>query len=138
MMVESEASLLTEEQMLEAVKFVHQGFQPVIELIEHLKKAVNKAPWETKELFPAALKDQIRDLTKDEIKEAFKIQIKQERYTLISDIIAAMIEKFTAEQEYNAAQVIFAFKEVESEILRVDALKNRIRIDGKSLMKLDQ
>lgn len=131
MMVESEASLLTEEQMLEAVKFGHQGFQPVIELIEDLRKAVNKAPWETKELFPQVLKDHIRTLTKDAIKEAFTLQIKQERYTLISDIRSAMIEKFTADEEYSAAQVIFAFKEVESEILRADALKNRVRIDGR-------
>ena len=131
MMVESEASLLTEEQMLEAVKFGHQGFQPVIELIEDLKKAVDKAPWETKELFPQVLKDQIRNLTKEAIKEAFTLQIKQERYTLISDIRSAMIEKFTANEEYSAVQVIFAFKEVESEILRADALKNRVRIDGR-------
>ncbi|NDA91400.1 MAG: S1 RNA-binding domain-containing protein, partial [Alphaproteobacteria bacterium] len=111
--------------------FGHQGFQPVIELIEDLKKAVDKAPWETKELFPQVLKDQIRNLTKEAIKEAFTLQIKQERYTLISDIRSAMIEKFTANEEYSAVQVIFAFKEVESEILRADALKNRVRIDGR-------
>ena len=38
LMVESEASGLTEEEMLNAVKFGHEGFVPVIELIEELAK----------------------------------------------------------------------------------------------------
>ena len=131
MMVESEASLLTEEQMLEAVKFGHKGFQPVIELITELKKDVGKTPWETKELFPVVLKDQIRDLTKDSITEAFALKIKQERSAIIDDIRAAMIEKFTDDEKYTPVQVNFAFKEVESEVLRADTLKKRTRIDGR-------
>ena len=35
-MVESETSGLTEEVMLDAVKFGHEGFVPVIEMIEEL------------------------------------------------------------------------------------------------------
>ena len=131
MMVESEASLLTEEQMLEAVKFGHKGFQPVIEMIEELKKDAGKTPWETKELFPKVLKDQIRDLTKDAITEAFALKIKQERYAIIDDVRAAMTEKFTTEGEYTSVQVNFAFKEVESEVLRADTLRKRTRIDGR-------
>ena len=38
-MVESEASVLTEE-MLNAVKFGHEGFVPVIKMIEDLAKNV--------------------------------------------------------------------------------------------------
>ena len=40
LMVESEASGLTEEQMLNAVKFSHEGFVPVIKMIEELAKNV--------------------------------------------------------------------------------------------------
>ena len=35
-MVGSEASVLTEEEMLNAVKFGHEGFVPVIEMIEKI------------------------------------------------------------------------------------------------------
>ena len=38
LMVESEASGLSETQMLEAVKFGHESFKPVINMILHLKK----------------------------------------------------------------------------------------------------
>ena len=46
LMVESEASGLTEDQMLDAVKFGHEGFAPVINLIEELAKENSKPKWE--------------------------------------------------------------------------------------------
>ena len=45
LMVESEASGLTEEEMLNAVKFGHEGFVPVIEMIEELAKECKKPDW---------------------------------------------------------------------------------------------
>ena len=44
-MVESEASGLTEQQMLDAVKFGHEGFVPVIKMIEDLAKECKKPDW---------------------------------------------------------------------------------------------
>ena len=41
-MVESEANGLTEEEMLNAVKFGHECFVPVIEMIEELAKECKK------------------------------------------------------------------------------------------------
>ena len=45
LMVGSEASGLTEEEMLNAVKFGHEGFVPVIEMIEDLAKECRKPDW---------------------------------------------------------------------------------------------
>ena len=44
-MVESEANGLTEEEMLNAVKFGHEGFVPVIKMIEELAKECKKPQW---------------------------------------------------------------------------------------------
>ena len=44
-MVESEANVLTEEEMLNAVKFGHEGFVPVIKMIEELAKECKKPEW---------------------------------------------------------------------------------------------
>lgn len=133
MMVESEASLLTEEEMLEAVKFGHKGLQLAIKLIEGLKKDVGKELWKTSELFPVDLKNQIRTLTKNDIAKAFTLKVKQERCNIIDDIKSIVIEKFVNEDKYTLAQVNFAFKDVESEILRSNALKNGTRIDGRKV-----
>ena len=45
LMVESEANGLSEEEMLNAVKFGHEGFVPVITMIEELAKECKKPDW---------------------------------------------------------------------------------------------
>ena len=45
LMVESETSGLTEKVMLDAVKFGHEGFVPIIEAIEKLAKKAGKPKW---------------------------------------------------------------------------------------------
>jgi polyribonucleotide nucleotidyltransferase len=131
MMVESEADFLTEEQMLAAVRFGHEGFQPVIKLIEEFKKAAGKTAWDTNDLFPVKLKDEIRKLTTTDINAAFTLKAKQERYGAIDAIKDAMKERFTADEQYTPLQIDFAFSEVEAEILRNNTLSKKIRIDGR-------
>ena len=69
LMVESEASGLTEEEMLNAVKFGHEGFVPVITMIEELAK---EYPWaENLRIYNKLLKikstyvDRFRDRNED-------------------------------------------------------------------------
>ncbi|GAB4164120.1 MAG: polyribonucleotide nucleotidyltransferase [Rickettsiaceae bacterium] len=131
MMVESEADFLTEQEMLNAVKFGHEAFQPVITLIEELKAEAGKQPWATTDLFPEGLKDQIRNLTKADITSAFAIKVKQERYAAIDAISKAMRERFTTNGEYTEMQIDSALSEVKSEVLRANTLEKKVRIDGR-------
>lgn len=133
MMVESEASLLSEHEMLEAVKFGHAGFQPVIKLIEEFKKEVGKPAWEVREAFPQILCEQILELSKGAINKAFALKVKQERYAALDEIHTEMVNKFTADEQYTKLQVDMAFEAAKSEILRNDTLKKRTRIDGRKL-----
>ena len=132
MMVESEADFLTEAQMLEAVKFGHEGFQPAIQLIEELKAEAGKPVWETTELFPETLKNEIRELTKDDITAAFAKKAKKDRYGAIDAITTAMKERFTADGQYTELQIDFALSEVKAEVLRADTLAKQKRIDGRN------
>ncbi|MFV9853131.1 MAG: polyribonucleotide nucleotidyltransferase, partial [Rickettsia aeschlimannii] len=79
MMVESEAHLLSEEQMLEAVKFGFESFQPVIKIIKELAEEAKKPKLEMQDLYPASLKKEIEKLFVKEIEQAFAIKSKQER-----------------------------------------------------------
>ena len=132
MMVESEADFLTESQMLEAVKFGHDGFQPVIKLIEELKADAGKPAWETTELFPETLKDEIRELTKTDITSAFAMKAKKDRYGAIDAITKSMRERFTADEQYSELQIDFALSDVKAEVLRADTLSKQTRIDGRN------
>ncbi|WP_375332218.1 polyribonucleotide nucleotidyltransferase [Candidatus Tisiphia endosymbiont of Temnostethus pusillus] len=134
MMVESEADLLSEEKMLEAIEFGHKALQPVIELINDLAKIAGKAKIQPTELFPTSLKEQISSIVQEDIKNAFSIKLKQERLLAVKqihDTIKRHFEEDIANNNLTNAQIEFALKEVESEVLRHDVLKRNIRIDGR-------
>ena len=59
LMVESEASGMTEKQMLDAVKFGHEKFIPTIKAIESLAKKCAKDPWKIEEKDFSKLKEKI-------------------------------------------------------------------------------
>ena len=65
--------------MLDAVKFGHEGFVPVIKMIEELAKECKKPDWivEKKDLSEVNKKLE-SEFTKD-LKKAFSIKDKQER-----------------------------------------------------------
>ncbi len=134
MMVESEADLLSEEKMLEAIEFGHKALQPVIELINDLVNIAGKPKLQLTDLFPTSLKEQIRSIASEDIQHAFSIKSKQERVLAVkhvSDIIKRHFAEDIANNNLTNAQIEFALKEVESEILRQNVLKNNIRIDGR-------
>ena len=133
MMVESEAKLLTEQQMLEAVKFGHEGFKPVIGLIKELVEEVGKPIWGMSEVFPQELKDHIKEVAENDIIKAFDIKVKQDRYTALDIIAKAMQEKFTDEEPYDEMQVAAALADLKSEVLRNKTLTEKKRIDGRNL-----
>ncbi|WP_341762074.1 polyribonucleotide nucleotidyltransferase [Candidatus Tisiphia endosymbiont of Thecophora atra] len=134
MMVESEADLLSEEKMLEAIEFGHKALQPVIELINDLVKSAGKPKLQLTDLFPTSLKEQIRSIASEDIQHAFSIKSKQERVLAVkhvSDIIKRHFAEDIANNNLTNSQIEFALKEVESEILRQNVLKSNIRIDGR-------
>ncbi|UCM86067.1 MAG: polyribonucleotide nucleotidyltransferase [Rickettsia endosymbiont of Culicoides impunctatus] len=134
MMVESEADLLSEEQMLEAIEFGHKALQPVIELINDLVKIAGKPKLQLTSLFPASLKEQISSIVQEDIKRAFAIKLKQERLLAVKniyDIIKRHFAEDIANNNLTNSQIEFALKEVESEVLRQDVLKKNTRIDGR-------
>lgn len=132
MMVESEASELSEEKMLEGVKFGHNAFQPVIEMIKEMVAEVGKPKWQVIDLFPQELKSQIREKEQDEIRKAFKIRSKQERVAALKQIAAGAYSHFMAGDKFTHLQVELALDEVKSEILCEDLLNSNVRIDGRS------
>ncbi|KAJ6644810.1 Polyribonucleotide nucleotidyltransferase [Pseudolycoriella hygida] len=134
MMVESEADLLSEEQMLEAIEFGHQACRPIIEMIEDLVKAAGKPKLQLTDLYSSSLRDQIKNLAEEDIKKAFSIKLKQDRYTAIKQLEEKIFRHFAKDLEnnnLNKSQIEFAFKAVESEVLRYDILHQNTRIDGR-------
>ncbi len=133
LMVESEAKGLTEQQMLDAVKFGHEGFVPVIKMIEELAKECKKPDWVIEKKDLSAVKEKLeKEFTKD-LKKAFSIKDKQERSDLISEVTENAKKLFEENENYSELDVMHELKNLEKGIVRTDILKNKNRIDGRGL-----
>ncbi len=133
LMVESETSGLTEEEMLNAVKFGHENFIPVIEMIEELAAECKKPDWIVEKKDVSEVKKKLEDEFTDELKKAFSIKDKQERSNLISEITDKAKKLFEENENFTDLDVNSELKNLEKKIVRTDILKNKKRIDGRGL-----
>jgi len=138
LMVESEASGLSEKIMLDAVKFGHEKFVPVIEAIEKLVKDCGKEQWVVEKKDLSELEKKISDSFSADLTAAFAIRDKQKRSTLIDEITTKCKEMFEGDETYSDLDVSMMLKKIEKKIVRTDILKNKSRIDGRSLTDVRQ
>jgi polyribonucleotide nucleotidyltransferase len=139
LMVESEARELSEEIMLGAVEFGHKSFQPVIQAIIELAEHAAREPWHLAEPSEAetTLKTRIDALGRASIAEAYKHQVKQDRYTAVGAAKKHVIEALTAEG-LDAAAAKPMLKDLEADIVRNAILDTGLRIDGRDTKTVRQ
>lgn len=132
LMVESEAHELSETQMLEAVMFGHQHFQPVIKTIIDLAEECAKEPWELPSEDPQKdkLTERLNELAVDDLKKTYKIKEKGPRTEKLGTIKAQTIEALQ-EEGFPEPLAVSEFKELEKDIVRKEILKTNSRIDGR-------
>ena len=133
LMVESEAKGLTEQQMLDAVKFGHEGFVPVIKMIEELAKECKKPDWVVEKKDLAEIKKKLENEFTKDLKKAFSIKDKQERSNLISEVTEKAKNLYEENENYSELDVMYELKNLEKGIVRTDILENKNRIDGRGL-----
>ncbi len=133
LMVESEANGLTEEEMLSAVKFGHEGFVPVIQMIEDLAKECRKEEWIVEKKDLSEVKKKLEDEFTADLTKAFSIKDKQERSNMISEITDRAKKLYEENENYTDLDVNSQLKNLEKRIVRTDILKNKNRIDGRGL-----
>jgi len=134
LMVESEASELSEDVMLGSVVYGHQEMQAVIELINQLADEINTPMWDWAP--PAkdeALATRIAELAESDLNAAFRIKQKQARSEAIDSIWKRVFEAVGVGAdngpEANAVkEICFA---LESKIVRGQILNGEPRIDGR-------
>jgi polyribonucleotide nucleotidyltransferase len=135
LMVESEASELSEEIMLGAVMFGHAEMQVVIDAIIDLAELAAKDPIELpKEEDHSALIADIKKLAEKGLREAYGETDKQTRVGKISEVKDAVKEKFVPEDNDAQSQLVGGIlKNLEKDIVRGDIIKTGKRIDGRDL-----
>ena len=131
LMVESEASELSEEQMLGAVMFGHEEIKPVIEAIVSLAEACAKEPWELPvEEVDSGLVERIRANAETPLRAAYAIAGKTERQEKVAAAKTETAAQFR-EEEDAAGLLDGTLKALEKDIVRGQILDTGVRIDGR-------
>ncbi|THA10038.1 polyribonucleotide nucleotidyltransferase [Rodentibacter pneumotropicus] len=135
LMVESEADILTEEQMLSAVVFGHQQQQVVIEAIKEFTAEAGKPRWDWVAPEPNTdLINKVKAIAETRLGDAYRITEKQTRYEQIDAIKADVIAQITAEdEEISEGKIVDIFTALESQIVRGRIIAGEPRIDGRTV-----
>jgi polyribonucleotide nucleotidyltransferase len=119
--------------MLDAVEFGHEGFVPVIKMIEDLAKECKKPDWEVEKKDLTEVKKKLEEEFTKDLKKAFSIKIKQDRSNLISEVTEKAKKLYEEDEKFTELDVMHELKNIEKAIVRTDILKNKNRIDGRGL-----
>jgi polyribonucleotide nucleotidyltransferase len=133
-MVESEASELTEDQMLGAILFAQQEMKPSLELIEEMVSQATIVPIEVS--LPEedqALKVLVEEKTSDLLKDAYQIAEKTSRQDAVAAAKEILVSEIDSENEDVLKEASNHFKALESKIVRTRLLNGEPRIDGRDL-----
>ena len=138
LMVESETSGLTEKVMLDAVKFGHENYVPIIEAIEKLAKKAGKPKWEIEEVDHSEVKAKIAKALEADLRKAFQETDKKKRSTAIQDAETKCKEMFVEDENVTENQAMAQLKSLEKDIVRTAIIKDKKRIDGRGLADVRQ
>jgi polyribonucleotide nucleotidyltransferase len=137
LMVESEASELSEDTMLGGVLFAHQEMQTVISVIEELAAEAGKPRWDWQaEEEDVALKEALKGAVGADLDAAYQVVDKQERVSSVNALRDRATEALASDDGHSEEDIKDAFKKLEKNIVRGRIIRGEPRIDGRDTKKV--
>jgi polyribonucleotide nucleotidyltransferase len=139
LMVESEAKILPEDVMLEAVWYGHEQMQVVVKAINEFAAEVGKPKWDWQPLATnMELAQQLATLIEKDLVQAYQIPEKLARGARVAEIFEDAVAKLVTDEEggITSKDVKQAFEKLEKNIVRSRILEGYPRIDGRDTRKV--
>jgi polyribonucleotide nucleotidyltransferase len=134
LMVESEADMLSEDEMLGAVVYGHEQMQVAIQAIRELADEVGVNHWEwVAPVHDASLVKAVAHHAEEAIKVAYQIADKQQRQNALKVARTQTIEALTADGFHTAKVIKTLIEDLEYNSVRARILLESKRIDGRDL-----
>ena len=136
LMVESEAKELSEEIMLGAVMFGHAESRKVIQAIIKLAELAAKEPRDFSAPDYSALEAEVLKVAEADLRAAYKITDKAQRYAAVDAAKKAVKEAFAAKVEsgeVSGEALGEVIHNLQAKIVRWNVLDTGLRIDGRDL-----
>jgi len=134
-MLEGEAREMSEEDVFNAISFAQKYFPSIVDAQNELRKKCGKEKFKP-ELFKIS-SDTLDAIRKDagvKIAEISIIKDKEERASLFSSLKSELIEKY--QEVYSVGDIKEAIHVIQKSSIREYAIKNKKRVDGRSLNEL--
>lgn len=134
MMVEGEAKEVSENDLLDALKFAQGEIKKIVQLQNELVAEVSKAKWTVAEkMIDPALKAEVYSLALDKFKEiVYSVLSKDERSNknkeLAEFVNTTLAEKFPEQEKV----INLILHDMEKELMRNRILEDGIRLDGRN------
>ncbi len=143
LMVESEASELSEEIMLGAVMFGHAQMQTAIDAIAEFAAEAAKPVWDWQaEAENTELKEAVFSLVRSDVEAAYSIADKMDRYSALDAAKEKMINALAISEDktdgFSAKELEAAFGKLQKEIVRGRVIAGEPRIDGRDTKTVRQ
>ncbi len=131
-MVEGGAAEISEADLLEAIFFGHAAVQPIIDAQIELRKLAGVPKREiAPPVVDEALQTKVKELAYAQMKDAVRIQSKQERHNRIGAIADDTMSALEADFPGRSAEIKGFLEGFEYELVREHILKDGERIDGR-------
>lgn len=132
LMVESEASELSEDIMLGGVLFAHDEMQVAIKAITEFAASVEIPVFEwTAPETNQSLQNELSERFGSKVSEAYNIREKMERYKALGDLKKQAVEALRSENGPKEEEVKKYFSKLEKNTVREQVLSKQPRIDGR-------
>jgi len=144
-MIEGEAKVVSEVQILEALKFAFEALVPISNIQNELRKEIGKTKMEVKTSLPSPeLADKVRELTKDRLSKLYTISEKEDREEALAKLLHDITQDMSVfdackkdpQEEIKASDIRKVFDEIEYEEVRRLIFEESKRIDGRGLQDI--
>jgi len=134
MMVEGESNEVSEEELLDALKFAESEIKKIVKLQLDLKEEVGKPKWEVeKKEVDEDMKNDVYQLGEQKFKDiVYSVLAKEERAKKNSELkkeVKESLEEKYPEQESTISNIMH---DIEKDFMRKRILEDGIRLDGRT------
>ncbi|MDX9755622.1 MAG: polyribonucleotide nucleotidyltransferase, partial [bacterium] len=138
LMVECGANEVTEDIMVEALEFAHQGIQSLIDIQEQMQAEIGKPK---RGYVSAAVNSETDQAVLDRVRGPLneildRPYVKAERSEAIDELRAGVIEELTGKDESLAPVVKTAFEDAYRSVVRQRILEKGVRPDGRTTTEI--
>lgn len=135
LMIEGFCDFLTEDQVITAIETGHKAIQTICHHLSQWQKEIGKPKKrDTIRKIPQEIVHAVHASANDLLKAALCIPSKSQRETVLAEIQQTVLQTLVSQDSKNLkADVLLAFKQLQSTLMRRMILETKKRIDGRGL-----